>query len=467
MPKWKKPTFAKSGHGTENVHPIRKIQVANGCRYYQVDLGRNFGPDVRKNFANAKKARAFAAKASAKAADGVINAVQLIDHKFMPKAADDRIKATELSDLKPVERVVTDEVKVVEFPDLQNEALEILNPFEVSLYEAACFYAEYHGSVEYINSTKILIEQFIADYQTDLQHIPDNHAQKNSTDVIESPSLTSESMGKAADDEAETLQFPDLKHRALEILNPSNEMHHEVADRTDSAEASIEPFVEEEQVQADRAELQPVSIVDTKDSLSDIWKPPYIPKNVKAQKAYTPSDVRRIMKTAKPELVPYLVLGMFGGLRSTEILKLRWRDIDFELAEIQVNAGQSKVRGKRIVHMQSNLGQFLVPFRGKTKEFVVPYKQETLQRWSRKLFKELEIKTINQGARHSFAMYHLASHPLDETMQELGYAESAPLHKYYRGLTNRRREQAAKYFAIAPLDQVEIIQLKKKEKVAA
>lgn len=447
MLKRKKQTSTNDGHGMDNVRPIQKIQVTNGCRYYQVDLGHNFGPDVRKNFANAKKARAFAAKASSKAADSVINAVQSI-HKSMTKATADKIQDVEL-------------------PDPESKALEILNPFNVSLYEAACFYAENHGSVEHINRTRVLVEQFIAEYQTDLQHISDSHAQKNSTDVQESPSPTSESMEKAAGDEVETLQFPDMKQGPLEILNPLNEMHHEFADQTDSAEASTEPFVEEEQVKTDHNESQPVSLVETKGSASPIWKPLYIPKNVKAQKTYTPSDVRRIIKTAKPELVPYLALGLFGGLRSTEILKLRWRDIDFELAEIQVNTGQSKVKGKRIIHMQSNLGQFLVPFSGKPKEFVVPYKQETLQRWTRNLFRELEIKTINQGARHSFAMYYLASHSLDETMEELGYTESAPLHRYYRGLTNRRREQASKYFAVAPIDQVEIIPLKQKEKAAA
>jgi hypothetical protein len=271
MLKRKKQTSTNDGHGMENARPIQKIQVTNGCRYYQVDLGHNFGPDVRKNFANAKKARAFAAKASSKAADSVINAVQSI-HKSMTKAADDKIQAAEGSDVKSTEKVVEDEIKVVELPDPQSKALAILNPFEVSLYEAACFYAEHHGSVEYINRTKGLIEQFIADYQTDLQQISDSPVQENSTDVNEAPLLTSESVENATGDEMETLQFPDMKHGTLEILNPLNEMDHEVADQTDSAEASTEPFVEEEQVQTDRNESQPESLFVTNDSTSQIRK---------------------------------------------------------------------------------------------------------------------------------------------------------------------------------------------------
>jgi len=448
MPKQKKPTFAHNEYEIKDGCRIQQIKVTNGCRYFQVDLRSTSGKRIRKNFTNAKKACSFASKSMAKASGGGIKASQPID--------------------------------------TQHGALEILNPLNASLHEAALFYAEYHGAVDYIKSTKALIEQFIVDYQIDLQRISGNHnqIQKNSADAEKAPLLASESTEKATDDEIETLQSTDTQHEALEILK----RHHAVVDHADSAEAPviiepfiaeeqgqtdhadsaetpvIEPFIAEEQEQTDRDELppEPISLVDTKDPLSEVWKPLYIPKNIKTQKTYTPSDVRRIMKAAKSELVPYLSLGMFGGLRSTEILKLRWRDVDFERAEIRVNSSQSKANGRRIVHLQPNLGQFIVPFRGKPKELVVPYRQENLQRWARNLFKELEISTIHQGARHSFAMYHLASHPLDETMQELGYTESAPLHKYYRGLTNRRKEQAGKYFAIAPLNQADIIPINKK-----
>ena len=422
MPKQKKPTFANNEYEIKDGCRIQQIRVTNGCRYYQVDLRNTAGKRIRKNFTNAKKACSFASKSMAKSSSGGGK-------------------------------------KALQAVDTQREALDILNPFNASLHEAALFYAEYHGSVDYINNTKALIEQFIVEYQIDLQRISDKHTQMESTEAKEAPSLKREFTEKATDNEIETLQSTDTQYEALEILK----MHHEVLEQADSAKASVEQSVAEEQIQTDRDEAQPVSSADnTKDSSSQIWKPFYIPKNVKIQKTYTPSDVKRIMKTAKPDLVPYLALGMFGGLRSTEILKLRWRDVDFELAEVRVNVGQSKVKGRRIVHMQSSLGQFLVPFRGKSKEFVVPYRQENLQRWTRNLFKELEIKTIHQGARHSFAMYHLASHSLDETMEELGYTESAPLHKYYRGLTNRRREQAEKYFSIAPLNQADIIPISKK-----
>ena len=497
MPKPKKPTPSHNEYEIKDGCRIQQIRVTNGCRYYQVDLRNNSGKRVRKNFTNAKKACSFASKSMAKASGSGGSGG----------------------------------IKALQSTDPQREAVEILAPFNASLREAALFYAEHHGAVDHINSTKALIEQFIADYQNDLRRISSKHAQKNSTETKEAPLLASESTERATDTEIKTLQFPDMQHEAVEILK----IHHEIVEQADSARALVEQtiaeeqeqiiakeqffaeeqvvaeqefleeeqflaeqqllaeeqffaeerFIEEkqflaeeqllveqllaeeqvvaeEQVQTDHAELQPVSPVDTKEPLSLAWKPLYIPKNVKAQKTYTPSDVKRVMKTAKTELVPYLALGMFGGLRSTEILKLRWRDVDFKLAEIQVNANQSIVNGRRTVSMQSNLGQFLVPFRGKPKEFVVPHKQESLQRWTRSLFKELEIKTIPQGARHSFAMYHLASHPLDETMEELGYSESTPLHRYYRGLTNRRRVQAEKYFAIAPPNQADIIPIKNK-----
>ena len=149
---------------------------------------------------------------------------------------------------------------------------------------------------------------------------------------------------------------------------------------------------------------------------------------------------------------------MFGGLRSAEILNLKWSNVDFRRGKIRVNT-PSKKDGKRTVQMSPNLAEFLLPLRGNPKEFVVPHGQRSLQRWARKLFNELKIKMILHGARHSFTRFHLALHPIDETMQELGYADGATLFKYCRGPLDNRKKQAKKYFSIAPLDQEKIISL--------
>lgn len=137
MLKWKKPNVAHAGYEINNEFPIRQVRVTSGCRYYQVDMGSIFfGKGGRKNFASAKKARAFAAKSTTKAADG-------------------GIKVMALPDLK-AQQNVEEEVKTAEAvsSDPQHEALEILNSLNVDLVEAARFYAAHHSESEQPESKK-------------------------------------------------------------------------------------------------------------------------------------------------------------------------------------------------------------------------------------------------------------------------------------------------------------------------
>ena len=51
------------------------------------------------------------------------------------------------------------------------------------------------------------------------------------------------------------------------------------------------------------------------------------------------------------EIVPYLAIGFFAGLRPDEIRRLRWQDIDFTAKEIHVNADTSKTSTERTVQV--------------------------------------------------------------------------------------------------------------------
>jgi integrase len=184
-----------------------------------------------------------------------------------------------------------------------------------------------------------------------------------------------------------------------------------------------------------------------------------VTKRSQAPKRYSVAEVEQIMNAAPSKLVPYLALGLFSGMRSSEILKLQWCDVDFDQEEIRVLADHLGAQG-RIVRLKPNLVKFLLPFRDEDQALVVPHGLRSLQRWVKKLHGELGIKAILQGMRHTFTAFHLAVHPLEETMHDLGYADTVNLFKYCRG-TAVDRQQAEAYFEILPQDQGEIIPLKK------
>ena len=59
-------------------------------------------------------------------------------------------------------------------------------------------------------------------------------------------------------------------------------------------------------------------------------------------------------------MLPYWTIGLFAGLRPSEIRTLDWTDIDLDDALITVRS--SKTGKKRFVTMQPNLIEWLRPF---------------------------------------------------------------------------------------------------------
>ncbi len=84
-------------------------------------------------------------------------------------------------------------------------------------------------------------------------------------------------------------------------------------------------------------------------------------------------DAERLLHTTvqvRPDLLPYIALGMFAGLRPSEIHgektdhpPLDWSSIDFERKIITVTAKQTKTRDGRRVEMSDNLLRWLLPCR--------------------------------------------------------------------------------------------------------
>ena len=64
----------------------------------------------------------------------------------------------------------------------------------------------------------------------------------------------------------------------------------------------------------------------------------------------TPAQARSLLNAARartPELVPYLAIAVFAGVRPTELQRLSWADINCDLRYIHIGGGVSKVRNER------------------------------------------------------------------------------------------------------------------------
>ena len=118
----------------------------------------------------------------------------------------------------------------------------------------------------------------------------------------------------------------------------------------------------------------------------------------------TVDEARRLIAAASPDMLPYWTIGLFAGLRPSEIRHLDWSDVDFGDALITVRS--TKTGKKRFVSMQPNLLSWLKPLHKREGKVVDPVNF----RWQYALDREaagLNDWPVN-CLRHSFGSYWLA-----------------------------------------------------------
>ncbi|MHA3774764.1 tyrosine-type recombinase/integrase [Verrucomicrobiota bacterium sgz303538] len=156
-------------------------------------------------------------------------------------------------------------------------------------------------------------------------------------------------------------------------------------------------------------------------------------------------------------LVPVLAIGLFAGLRTSELRALDWSEVDLEERIIEVKGKKAKTRQRRLVKISDNLLAWLKPhsmtsgsvvngrFRERLGNAVAQARtrlrdsgdQKSLGKWPK------------NGMRHSFASYHLALHQNAAlTALELGHADTTMLFAHYRNLV--KPKEAARYWEIMP-----------------
>lgn len=174
-------------------------------------------------------------------------------------------------------------------------------------------------------------------------------------------------------------------------------------------------------------------------------------------RVFTVEETRRILGTAAavaPEMVPYLAIGIFAGLRpENELGLLDWRDIDLVDRTIRVTAATAKKRRERFVDMSDNLLDWLRPYH--QSEGQVFFSRRTL----REIIRESGVSWSQDIMRHTFASYHLAIHKNAAlTAMQLGHAGNASvLFEHYRNLV--RPSAAKEFWRLRPADTGTLIRL--------
>jgi integrase len=169
----------------------------------------------------------------------------------------------------------------------------------------------------------------------------------------------------------------------------------------------------------------------------------------------TPKQLADLLEAADQEAKLYFVLGAFSGLRSAELIRLEWQDVNFARGHVHVGKTKAKTATRRLVTIQPNLIQWLAPYRGRTG---VVFSSEHSAIRALAYAKKMLGKWPSNALRHSYATYRLAQiHDAARVAIEMGNSPQM-LFRNYRELADER--DAAAWFSIAPRPAVNVVQIK-------
>jgi integrase len=161
----------------------------------------------------------------------------------------------------------------------------------------------------------------------------------------------------------------------------------------------------------------------------------------------SPGQFQGLLETASFGTLPYWAIGGFAGLRSAELARLEWQDIDFEALLVEVTRSKSKTASRRHIPIRAPLLAWLTPYRGQTSGKVCPPNLRKLLEADRQ---RAGITDWPPNAlRHSFASYHLEFFQQPGMLSvEMGHVDENLVYKFYRQRV--RPEAAKKWWNIMP-----------------
>jgi integrase len=195
---------------------------------------------------------------------------------------------------------------------------------------------------------------------------------------------------------------------------------------------------------ADWNEMESVPVWKTKDDGVEI---------------FTPEEMSLLLAHAPANLIPFLTIGAFAGLRSAEIERLDWSKVNLESGHITVDASIAKTNSRRLAPISPNLKEWLdghKKARGPVLELanvvnalrrLVDATRPADPNDPEKVL-EAEVAWKHNALRHSFCSYRLAD--VKSAAQVALEAGNSPqmIFQHYRELVTEK--EAKRWFVITP-----------------
>ncbi len=179
---------------------------------------------------------------------------------------------------------------------------------------------------------------------------------------------------------------------------------------------------------------------------------------------FSPDELREILTAARPEIIPWLAVAAFAGLRNAELQRLDWNEVNLAERYIEVTAAKSKTASRRLVPITDNLLAWfkryaqpdgrLTGFENMAKQIgwlvqdVNDRRREQAELDGRDPKTAPKFKWKRNALRHSFVSYRTAA--IKDVAQVALEAGNSPsmVFQHYRQLVTEA--EAAKWFTITP-----------------
>jgi len=188
---------------------------------------------------------------------------------------------------------------------------------------------------------------------------------------------------------------------------------------------------------------------------------PYTASELQAMLNRASTQPKAVKDGEEPErdyqhLLPIIALVGLGGIRLQESARFIWQDVWRVDGYVEVPAGKSKTRSRRLATMCASLQQWLEPYRNRTGALWT-YTLDHFHRAFGDMLNELGITARKNGLRHGYVSAHYAFHSNEGlTAQDAG-TSAAMIHEHYKGLMTKKQGEA--WFAVAPEQAGNVIQL--------
>ena len=162
---------------------------------------------------------------------------------------------------------------------------------------------------------------------------------------------------------------------------------------------------------------------------------------------FTAKELRKLLNAATAKVATCIALQGFAGIRSEELLRLTWADVERRNGFIEISAGKAKTAQRRLIPIVESLAAWLAdaPRNG---ERIWPHSKPFLFESMRDTAAKTEVDWKTNGLRHSFITYRLAATKDVAAVSLEAGNSSSMIFRHYRELATEA--EAAEWFGILP-----------------